>query len=158
MAPPRAPNRSAHARSSNNKCLAEIPARRPCCWVTDLCEGWLDTLSVAGYRLRHKGPRCDAVIALRFERNDRGNKSAPWISVRASIMTNSLHFSEWRNCIRAQRKVNLCAPGAPKGPKVGTFVHQYEIVCANDAGRAPRKYPGVTKWHLGTAVMSVSSG
>ena len=57
-------------------------------------------------------------------------------------MTNSLHFSEWRNCIRAQRKVNLCAPGAPKGPKVGMFVRQYEIVCANDAGRAPRKYPG----------------
>ena len=56
-------------------------------------------------------------------------------------MTNSLHFSEWRNCIRAQRKVNLCAPGAPKGPKVGRFVRQYEIVCANDAGRAPRKYP-----------------
>ena len=56
-------------------------------------------------------------------------------------MTNSLHFSEWRNCIRAQRKVNLCAPGAPKGPKVGMFVRQYEIVCANDAGRAPRKYP-----------------
>ena len=43
---------------------------------------------------------------------------------------------------RAQRKVNLCAPGAPKGPKVGMFVRQYEIVCANDAGRAPRKYPG----------------
>ena len=57
-------------------------------------------------------------------------------------MTNSLHFSEWRNCIRAQRKVNLCAPGAPKGPKVGMSVRQYEIVCANDAGRAPRKYPG----------------
>ena len=57
-------------------------------------------------------------------------------------MTNSLHFSEWRNCIRAQRKVNLCAPGGPKGPKVGMFVRQYEIVCANDAGRAPRKYPG----------------
>ena len=56
-------------------------------------------------------------------------------------MTNSLHLSEWRNCIRAQRKVNLCAPGAPKGPKVGMFVRQYEIVCANDAGRAPRKYP-----------------
>ena len=56
-------------------------------------------------------------------------------------MTNSLHFSEWRNYIRAQRKVNLCAPGAPKGPKVGMFVRQYEIVCANDAGRAPRKYP-----------------
>ena len=56
-------------------------------------------------------------------------------------MTNSLHFSEWRNCIRAQRKVNLCAPGAPKGQKVGMFVRQYEIVCANDAGRAPRKYP-----------------
>ena len=56
-------------------------------------------------------------------------------------MTNSLHFSEWRNCIRAQRKVNLCAPGAPQGPKVGMFVRQYEIVCANDAGRAPRKYP-----------------
>ena len=59
-------------------------------------------------------------------------------------MTNSLHFSEWRNCIRAQRKVNLCAPGAPKGPKVGMFVRQYEIVCANDAGRAPRKYPAIT--------------
>ena len=29
----------------------------------------------------------------------------------------------------------------PKGPKVGMFVRQYEIVCANDAGRAPRKYP-----------------
>ena len=56
-------------------------------------------------------------------------------------MTNSLHFSEWINCIRAQRKVNLCAPGAPKGPKVGMFVRQYDIVCANDAGRAPRKYP-----------------
>ena len=27
------------------------------------------------------------------------------------------------------------------GPKVGMFVRQYEIVCANDAGRAPRKYP-----------------
>ena len=60
----------------------------------------------------------------------------------ALYMTISLHFSEWRNCIRAQRKVNLCAPGAPKGPKVGMFVRQYEIVCANDAGRAPRKYPG----------------
>ena len=58
-------------------------------------------------------------------------------------MTNTLHFSEWRNCIRAQRKVNLCAPGAPKGPKVGMSVRQYEIVCANDAGRAPRKYPGI---------------
>ena len=46
------------------------------------------------------------------------------------------------NCIRAQRKVNLCAHGAPKGPKVGMFVRQYEIVCANGAGRAPRKYPG----------------
>ena len=57
-------------------------------------------------------------------------------------MTNTLHFSEWINCSRAQRKVNLCAPGAPKGPKVGMFVRQYEILCANDAGRAPRKYPG----------------
>ena len=66
MAAPRAPNRSARARSSNNKCLAEITARRPCCWVTDLGEGWLDTLSVAGYRLRHKEILCDAVIALRF--------------------------------------------------------------------------------------------
>ena len=56
-------------------------------------------------------------------------------------MTNTLHFSEWINCTRAQRKVNLCAPGAPKGPKVGMFVRQYEILCANDAGRAPRKYP-----------------
>ena len=56
-------------------------------------------------------------------------------------MTNTLHFSEWRNCIRAQRKVNLCAPGAPKGPKGRMVVRQYEIVCANDAGRAPRKYP-----------------
>ena len=37
-------------------------------------------------------------------------------------MTNSLHFSEWRNCIRAQLKVDLCAPGAPKGPKVGMSV------------------------------------
>ena len=55
-------------------------------------------------------------------------------------MTNTLHFSEWRICIRAQRKANLCAPGAPKGPKVGMSVRQYEIVCANDAGRAPRKY------------------
>ena len=65
-------------------------------------------------------------------------------------MTNSLHFSEWRNCIRAQWKVNLCAPGAPKGPKVGMFVRQYEIVCANDAGRAPRKYPAnvVIAWLL----------
>ena len=67
-------------------------------------------------------------------------------------MTNSLHFSEWRNCIRAQRKVNLCAPGAPKGPKVGMFVRQYEIVCANDAGRAPRKYPGL----LDSSLMIVS--
>ena len=57
-------------------------------------------------------------------------------------MTNTLHFSEWINCTRAQRKVNLCAPGAPKGPKVRMFVRQYEILCANDAGRAPRKYPG----------------
>ena len=56
-------------------------------------------------------------------------------------MTNSLHFSEWRICIRAQRKANLCAPAAPKGPKVGMSVRQYEILCANDAGRAPRKYP-----------------
>ncbi len=56
-------------------------------------------------------------------------------------MTNSLHFSEWRNCIRAQLKVDLCAPGAPKGPKVGMSVRQYEILCANAAGRAPRKYP-----------------
>ena len=59
-------------------------------------------------------------------------------------MTNTLHFSEWINCTRAQRKVNLCAPGAPKGPKVGMFVRQYEILCANDAGRAPRKYHGVS--------------
>ena len=80
-----------------------------------------------------KGTRCGVVVALRFS-------SARWISVRAS-MTNSLHFSEWINCTRAQRKVNLCAPGAPKGPKVGMFVRQYEILCANDAGRAPRKYP-----------------
>ena len=57
-------------------------------------------------------------------------------------MTNTLHFSEWRNYIKAQRKVNLCAPGAPKGPKVGMVVRQYEMLCANDAGRAPRKYPG----------------
>ena len=64
------------------------------------------------------------------------------VSAGMAHMTNSLHFSEWRNCMRAQRKVNLCAPGAPKGPKVGMFVRQYEIVCANDAGRAPRKYPG----------------
>ena len=48
---------------------------------------------------------------------------------------------EWINCISAQRKLNLCAPGAPKGPKVGMSVRQYEILCANDAGRAPRKYP-----------------
>ena len=59
-------------------------------------------------------------------------------------MTNTLHFSEWRNYIRAQRKVNLCAPGAPKGPKVGMVVRQYEMLCANDAGRAPRKYPAKT--------------
>ena len=26
-------------------------------------EGWLDTLSVAGYRLRNKGTRCGAVVA-----------------------------------------------------------------------------------------------
>ena len=58
-------------------------------------------------------------------------------------MTNTLHFSEWINCTRAQRKVNLCSPGAPKGPKVGMFVRQYEILCANDAGRAPRKYPAI---------------
>ena len=56
-------------------------------------------------------------------------------------MTNTLHFSEWRICIRVQRKANLCAPAAPKGPKVGMSVRQYEILCANDAGRAPRKYP-----------------
>ena len=37
-------------------------------------------------------------------------------------MTKSLHFSEWRNYIRAQLKVDLCAPGAPKGPKVGMSV------------------------------------
>ena len=58
-------------------------------------------------------------------------------------MTNTLHFREWRNCIRAQRKVNLCAPGAPKGPKGRMVVRQYEILCANDAGRAPRKYHDV---------------
>ena len=34
-------------------------------------------------------------------------------------MTNSLHFSEWRNSIRAQLKVDLCAPGAPKARKSG---------------------------------------
>ena len=56
-------------------------------------------------------------------------------------MKNSLHFSEWRSCIRAQQKVDQCAPGAPKGPKFGMSVCQYEILCANDAGRAPRKYP-----------------
>ena len=59
-------------------------------------------------------------------------------------MTNTLHFSEWRLCIRAQRKANLCAPAAPKGPKVGMSVRQYEILCSNDAGRAPRKYPALT--------------
>ena len=69
-------------------------------------------------------------------------------------MTNSLHFSEWRNCIRAQRNVNLCAPGAPNGPKVGMFVRQYEIVCANDAGRAPRKYPESGLLILGMPVIS----
>ena len=31
------------------------------------------------------------------------------------------HVSERRNCIRAQWNVDLCAPGAPKGPKVGMF-------------------------------------
>ena len=36
--------------------------------------------------------------------------------------------------IRAQRKANLCAHGAPKGPKVEMSVRQYEILCANDAG------------------------
>ena len=58
-------------------------------------------------------------------------------------MTNSLHFSEWRSCIRDQQKADLCAPGAPKAPKVGMSVRQYEILCANDAGRAPRKYPAL---------------
>ena len=48
--------------------------------------------------------------------------------------------------IRAQRKVDLCATGAPKGPDVGMPVRQYDILCANDAGRAPRKYP-VSKTH-----------
>ena len=56
-----------------------------------------------------------------------------------------MNLSEWRICIRAQRKANLCAPGAPKGPKVGMSVRQYEILCANDAGRAPRKYPASTR-------------
>ena len=60
-------------------------------------------------------------------------------------MTNTLHFSGWRNCIRAQRKVNLCAPGAPKGPEGRMVVRQYEILCANDAGRAPRKYPALLR-------------
>ena len=32
--------------------------------------------------------------------------------------------------MRAQQKVDLCAPGAPKGPKVGMSVRQYEILCA----------------------------
>ncbi len=32
------------------------------------------------------------------------------------------HVSEWRNCTRAQRKIDLCAPGVPKGPKVGVSV------------------------------------
>ena len=63
----------------------------------------------------------------------RGNKPARWISIRAS-MTDTLHFSGWINCISAQLKVNLCAPGAPKGPKVGMSVRQYEMLCANDAG------------------------
>ena len=66
-------------------------------------------------------------------------------------MTNSLHFNEWGNCISAQRKVDLwlCAPGAPKGPKVGMSV-RYEILCANDAGRAPRKHPASEHDHQDT--------
>ena len=46
MAPPRAPYiGQCYARSSNNKYQAVIPARRPCCWVTDLYlgrgDGWM---------------------------------------------------------------------------------------------------------------------
>ena len=45
MATPRAPYRSVPGTESNNKCLAAIPARRPCCWVTDLFydqrDGWI---------------------------------------------------------------------------------------------------------------------
>ena len=64
MAPPRAPNRSAQRAHGVLIISAwrKFPPDAP-----DLCEGWLDTLSVAGYRLRHRGTRCDAVIAvLRF--------------------------------------------------------------------------------------------
>ena len=32
----------------------------------------------------------------------------------------------------------------PRARKSGMFVRQYEIMCANDAGRAPRKYPAIT--------------
>ena len=68
-------------------------------------------------------------------------------------MTNSLHFSEWRNCIRAQRKVNLCAPGAPKGPKVGMFVRQYEIVCANEGALLGNT---LIRWRLCLYVLVIS--
>ena len=79
---------------------------------------------MAGYRLRNKGTRCGAVVHCVSNKMiaTMRKHSAYWISVRASIMTNSLHFSEWRNCIRAQRKVDLCASSAPKGPKVGMSV------------------------------------
>ena len=71
---------------------------------------------MAGYRLRNKRTRCDAVVRC------VSNKMIATMRKQIRMldyMTNSLHFSECRNCIRAQLKVDLCAPGAPKGPKVG---------------------------------------
>ena len=49
-------------------------------------------------------------------------------------------------------------PGAPKGPKGQMVVRQYEILCANDAGRAPRKYPaygGLRDLHVPYRILCV---
>ena len=80
---------------------------------------------MAGYRLRNKGTRCDAVVrCVSNKMIATMRKQIRMLDLRSGqhYMTNSLHFSEWRNCIRAQLKVDLCAPGAPKGPKVGMSV------------------------------------
>ncbi len=43
------------------------------------------------------------------------------LALSLAHLLGAIYYSEWRNCIKAQRKVDLRAPGAPKGPKVGMF-------------------------------------
>ena len=76
--------------SSNNKYQAAIPASRHCCWVWSILrpKWWLDTLSVAGYRLCNKGTRCGAVVRCVSNKMIATTlkQFACWISVRASII------------------------------------------------------------------------